>query len=156
MIGCGVEFGQGDGREGSGRGQVEEVAWHAARSAVPWHAGPRLTHRSDPVPTRHWVPALRTWPRLPLLDCLRVLLPNSPIVSRTPLHRLTILETAIRKEGVRMVRIDGQVASVDERAARVHAFQTCPDILVFLLSSAVGGLGLTLTAADRVIMCVPG
>ncbi|KFM22562.1 DNA excision repair protein ERCC-6-like protein [Auxenochlorella protothecoides] len=68
---------------------------------------------------------------------------------------LTILETAIRKEGVRMVRIDGQVASVDERAARVHAFQTCPDILVFLLSSAVGGLGLTLTAADRVIIVDP-
>jgi SNF2 family DNA or RNA helicase len=39
-----------------------------------------------------------------------------------------------------------------EREARVRQFQTSTTIPVFLLTSQVGGLGLTLTAADRVIM----
>lgn len=37
--------------------------------------------------------------------------------------------------------------------ARVQRFQTS-DIPVFLLTSQVGGLGLTLTAADRVVIVV--
>lgn len=41
-----------------------------------------------------------------------------------------------------------------EREARVRQFQTSHTIPIFLLTSQVGGLGLTLTAADRVIMCV--
>lgn len=36
---------------------------------------------------------------------------------------------------------------------RVQRFQTS-DIPVFLLTSQVGGLGLTLTAADRVVIVV--
>jgi SNF2 family DNA or RNA helicase len=39
-----------------------------------------------------------------------------------------------------------------ERQARVQQFQSSSSIPVFLLTSQVGGLGLTLTAADRVIM----
>lgn len=39
-----------------------------------------------------------------------------------------------------------------ERQARVQQFQGSSSIPVFLLTSQVGGLGLTLTAADRVIM----
>ena len=39
--------------------------------------------------------------------------------------------------------------------ARVQEFQTRDDIPVFLLTSQVGGLGLTLTAADRVIIVDP-
>lgn len=39
-----------------------------------------------------------------------------------------------------------------EREARVRQFQTSSTIPIFLLTSQVGGLGLTLTAADRVIM----
>ena len=41
-----------------------------------------------------------------------------------------------------------------ERQARVHQFQTSSSIPIFLLTSQVGGLGLTLTAGDRVIMWV--
>ena len=50
-------------------------------------------------------------------------------------------------------RIDGSVATAAEREARVRRFQTDPSIPLFLLTSQVGGLGLTLTAADRVIIC---
>ena len=39
--------------------------------------------------------------------------------------------------------------------ALVKQFQTCGDIPVFLLTSQVGGLGLTLTAANRVIVVDP-
>lgn len=39
--------------------------------------------------------------------------------------------------------------------ARVQEFQTSTTIPVFLLTSQVGGLGLTLTAADRVIIVDP-
>lgn len=39
--------------------------------------------------------------------------------------------------------------------ARVSKFQSRADIPVFLLTSQVGGLGLTLTGADRVIIVDP-
>ena len=64
---------------------------------------------------------------------------------------LDILEAGVRAEGWRMCRVDGSVASAAERQARVEAFQTDPSIPIFLLTSQVGGLGLTLTAADRVM-----
>ncbi|KAK9909741.1 hypothetical protein WJX75_006802 [Coccomyxa subellipsoidea] len=54
------------------------------------------------------------------------------------------------------LRIDGSVSSAAERQARVARFQCggqAPP--VFLLTSQVGGLGLTLTAADRVIIVDP-
>lgn len=61
------------------------------------------------------------------------------------------MEAAVRAEGWPMCRIDGSVASAEERQNRVQAFQTNPNIPVFLLTSQVGGLGLTLTAASRVM-----
>lgn len=64
---------------------------------------------------------------------------------------LDILETGVRAEGWRLCRIDGSIASAAERQARVEAFQSDLGIPVFLLTSQVGGLGLTLTAADRVM-----
>lgn len=42
-----------------------------------------------------------------------------------------------------------------EREARVRQFQGTPNIPLFLLTSQVGGLGLTLTAADRVVILDP-
>ncbi|GAB4822407.1 hypothetical protein N2152v2_009453 [Parachlorella kessleri] len=68
---------------------------------------------------------------------------------------LNILEAAITEEGWRFCRIDGSVASTQEREARVKRFQTSSDIPIFLLTSQVGGLGLTLTAADRVVVVDP-
>lgn len=68
---------------------------------------------------------------------------------------LNILEAGIRSEGWKFCRIDGAVASANERQARVDTYQTDPSIPIFLLTSQVGGLGLTLTAADRVIIVDP-
>jgi SNF2 family DNA or RNA helicase len=68
---------------------------------------------------------------------------------------LNILEAAIKEEGWRYCRIDGSVASAAEREARVRQFQGSSSIPVFLLTSQVGGLGLTLTGADRVVIVDP-
>jgi DNA excision repair protein ERCC-6-like len=57
----------------------------------------------------------------------------------------------MRAEGWPLCRIDGSVASAQERHARVQRFQSDPSIPVFLLTTQVGGLGLTLTAASRVM-----
>ncbi|CAM6093032.1 unnamed protein product [Calypogeia fissa] len=51
-------------------------------------------------------------------------------------------------------RIDGTYKS-SERELAVENFQSDPDIPFFLLTSQVGGLGLTLTAADRVVIIDP-
>ena len=67
---------------------------------------------------------------------------------------LDVLERAARADGHELVRIDGQVPP-EERHARVERFQSDPDIPLALLTSQVGGLGLTLTAADRVVIYDP-
>ena len=67
---------------------------------------------------------------------------------------LDVLEKAARSDGHNLVRIDGNVPA-DERHARVERFQSDPDIPLALLTSQVGGLGLTLTAADRVVIYDP-
>lgn len=75
---------------------------------------------------------------------------------------LDALQASFETAGVPLLRIDGAVPAA-ERAARVARFQaqagvsrtpssSPPDIPLFLLSSGVGALGLTLTAADRVVM----
>ncbi|KAK9821770.1 hypothetical protein WJX81_007078 [Elliptochloris bilobata] len=67
---------------------------------------------------------------------------------------LDVIGSSLAARGVPFLRIDGTIASAAERQARVQRFQTS-DIPVFLLTSQVGGLGLTLTAADRVIIVDP-
>ncbi|KAK9816584.1 hypothetical protein WJX72_002280 [[Myrmecia] bisecta] len=68
---------------------------------------------------------------------------------------LDILQAAVEARMWRFCRIDGSVSSATERQERVQQFQTSKSIPVFLLTSQVGGLGLTLTAADRVIIVDP-
>ena len=68
---------------------------------------------------------------------------------------LNILQAAMEAEGISYLRIDGDVASGEERQRRVAAFQSDPTVTVMLLTSGVGGLGLTLTAADRVLILDP-
>eukprot|EP00198_Chlamydomonas_reinhardtii_P013591 XP_001702928.1 SWI/SNF chromatin remodeling complex component [Chlamydomonas reinhardtii] len=65
---------------------------------------------------------------------------------------LSILEAGVRAMDLEYCRIDGDV---DDRQAHVARFQNSKTIPVFLLTSQVGGLGLTLTAADRVIIVDP-
>ena len=72
-----------------------------------------------------------------------------------PSQYLMLLQAELRDLGVSFLRIDGG-SSASERQDLVSRFQRrgC-DVPVFLLTSQVGGLGLTLTAATRVIIVDP-
>ncbi|XP_054724958.1 DNA excision repair protein ERCC-6-like [Uloborus diversus] len=55
----------------------------------------------------------------------------------------------------KVMRIDGTISKMEERERRIQIFQTDASYPVFLLTTQVGGVGLTLTAADRVIIYDP-
>ncbi|KAJ1931045.1 DNA repair protein rhp26, partial [Linderina pennispora] len=65
---------------------------------------------------------------------------------------LDIIERMLRQMPACVFRrMDGSTP-VQNRAALVDEFNTNPDIFVFLLTTKVGGLGVNLTGADRVIL----
>lgn len=67
---------------------------------------------------------------------------------------LDILQMMVGNLGYQYLRMDG-TTPVQHRMTMVHEFNTTPDIFVFLLTTKVGGLGLNLTGADRVILFDP-
>jgi len=72
-------------------------------------------------------------------------------------HRimLDILERFIKSmPGLRYRRMDG-ATSIKDRQNLVDEFNRDPDLHVFLLTTKVGGLGVNLTGADRVIIYDP-
>jgi DNA excision repair protein ERCC-6 len=72
-------------------------------------------------------------------------------------HRimLDILEKYVRSlPGLRYRRMDGNTP-IQARQNMVDEFNTDPDLHVFLLTTKVGGLGVNLTGADRVIIYDP-
>ena len=72
-------------------------------------------------------------------------------------HRimLDILETYIKgMQGINYRRMDGTTA-IGARQNMIDEFNNDPDAHVFLLTTKVGGLGINLTGADRVIIYDP-
>ncbi|KAL2919631.1 DNA repair protein rhp26 [Polyrhizophydium stewartii] len=69
---------------------------------------------------------------------------------------LDILQQFVRHEGGCYVhlRMDGTTA-VQQRAPLVDRFNDDPSIFLFLLTTKVGGLGINLTGADRVVIFDP-
>ncbi|KAF2085047.1 hypothetical protein K490DRAFT_47837 [Saccharata proteae CBS 121410] len=68
---------------------------------------------------------------------------------------LDILEKFIKGlEDINLMRMDGTTA-IKDRQTMVDKFNTDPDQHVFLLTTKVGGLGVNLTGADRVIIYDP-
>ncbi|XP_074581166.1 SNF2 domain-containing protein ENL1 [Curcuma longa] len=67
---------------------------------------------------------------------------------------LNLIQEAITHEGYKFLRIDG-TTKITEREKTVKEFQEGYGAPIFLLTSQVGGLGLTLTKADRVIVVDP-
>ncbi|KAI9850801.1 MAG: hypothetical protein M1838_005056 [Thelocarpon superellum] len=68
---------------------------------------------------------------------------------------LDILEAFIRQlGGYQYRRMDGDTP-IEHRQALVDEFNQSPDLHVFLLTTKVGGLGVNLTGADRVIIFDP-
>jgi DNA excision repair protein ERCC-6 len=72
-------------------------------------------------------------------------------------HRimLDILEKYVRSmPGMKYRRMDGNTP-IQQRQSMVDEFNTDPELHVFLLTTKVGGLGINLTGADRVIIYDP-
>ncbi|GJN01216.1 hypothetical protein PR202_ga18463 [Eleusine coracana subsp. coracana] len=67
---------------------------------------------------------------------------------------LNLIHETILMEGYKFLRIDG-TTKISERERIVKDFQEGPGAPIFLLTTQVGGLGLTLTKADRVIVVDP-
>ncbi|KAJ1273630.1 hypothetical protein BS78_06G296900 [Paspalum vaginatum] len=67
---------------------------------------------------------------------------------------LNLIQEAILLEGYKFLRIDG-TTKVSDREKIVKDFQEGPGAPIFLLTTQVGGLGLTLTKAARVIVVDP-
>ncbi|KAJ1101515.1 hypothetical protein NDU88_006582 [Pleurodeles waltl] len=68
---------------------------------------------------------------------------------------LDIIDRILTNQGFMIIRIDGTITSITERERRIAAFQNNKEYSVFLLTTQVGGVGITLTAADRVIIFDP-
>ncbi|XP_069504737.1 DNA excision repair protein ERCC-6-like [Ambystoma mexicanum] len=68
---------------------------------------------------------------------------------------LDIIDRVLTNTGFQIMRIDGTITSLTERERRITMFQNNEDYSVFLLTTQVGGVGITLTAADRVVIFDP-
>lgn len=68
---------------------------------------------------------------------------------------LDIIEHVLSSRQFKIMRIDGTVTHLTEREKRINAFQSNKDYSVFLLTTQVGGVGITLTAASRVVIFDP-
>ncbi|KAJ6656369.1 hypothetical protein lerEdw1_003872 [Lerista edwardsae] len=68
---------------------------------------------------------------------------------------LDIIESILTQQQFKLMRIDGTVTSLVEREARIGLFQNDKGYSVLLLTTQVGGVGLTLTAATRVVIFDP-
>ncbi|KFV74725.1 DNA excision repair protein ERCC-6-like, partial [Dryobates pubescens] len=68
---------------------------------------------------------------------------------------LDIIEHVLARRQFKLLRIDGTVTHLTEREKRIHNFQSSHDYAVFLLTTQVGGVGITLTAASRVVIFDP-
>ncbi|KAF3336752.1 DNA excision repair protein ERCC-6-like isoform X1 [Carex littledalei] len=67
---------------------------------------------------------------------------------------LDLIQEAIWSKGYKLLRIDG-TTKISEREKTVKDFQDGEGAPIFLLTTQVGGLGLTLTKANRVIVIDP-
>ncbi|KAM6151805.1 DNA excision repair protein ERCC-6-like [Rhynchocyon petersi] len=68
---------------------------------------------------------------------------------------LNFIERLLKNRNFKTLRIDGTITHLLEREKRIHLFQKNKDYSVFLLTTQVGGVGLTLTAASRVVIFDP-
>eukprot|EP01097_Dermamoeba_algensis_P009544 TRINITY_DN6740_c0_g1_i1.p1 TRINITY_DN6740_c0_g1~~TRINITY_DN6740_c0_g1_i1.p1 ORF type:complete len:905 (+),score=157.06 TRINITY_DN6740_c0_g1_i1:319-2715(+) len=67
---------------------------------------------------------------------------------------LDIIQLVMQHEGYRMLRMDGSIPA-GERQKRVDLFNQKEKFFAFLMTTNVGGLGITLTGADRAILFDP-
>lgn len=67
---------------------------------------------------------------------------------------LDLLEAWLRSQSYQYLRMDGDL-EISRRQDKIHRFNTDPGIFLFLLTTRVGGVGINLTGADRIIIYDP-
>ena len=67
---------------------------------------------------------------------------------------LDVLETFVKQQDYKYLRLDGNT-SIASRQPMIEQFNTNSDIFMFLLTTRVGGLGVNLTGANRVLIYDP-
>lgn len=101
------------------------------------------------------------WERSGKLIVLHKLLPiwkeqgNKVLLFSQTRQMLDIIEQFIKDQNFSYLRMDGGTI-VKSRMSLVEEFNSNENIFLFLLSTRVGGLGLNLVAANRVIIFDPG
>lgn len=94
------------------------------------------------------------------LEFLAGLLPNlreaghRVLIFSQSIRMLDIIQTCVKTLECKFIRIDGSITSTAERERRITMFNTDRSIFCFLLTSGVGALGINLTTADRVVICM--
>ena len=68
---------------------------------------------------------------------------------------LDMLQQCLKVVGITMLRIDGSVTSVHDRQQIINRFNSDASMHCLLLTTGVGGVGITLTGADRVVIYDP-
>ncbi|KAM4577055.1 DNA excision repair protein ERCC-6-like [Odontesthes bonariensis] len=68
---------------------------------------------------------------------------------------LDIIQRILGNRGFKVLRLDGTITQITERERLISLFQKDKRYSVFLLTTQVGGVGITLTAADRVVIYDP-
>ncbi|KFU94008.1 DNA excision repair protein ERCC-6-like, partial [Chaetura pelagica] len=80
---------------------------------------------------------------------------HSTLVFSQSTKMLDIIQRVLSHRQFKLLRIDGTVTHLAEREKRIQAFQSSGECCVFLLTTQVGGVGITLTAASRVVIFDP-
>uniref|UniRef100_A0A673JRF3 DNA excision repair protein ERCC-6-like n=1 Tax=Sinocyclocheilus rhinocerous TaxID=307959 RepID=A0A673JRF3_9TELE len=89
-----------------------------------------------------------------LMECLREEGHRTLIFSQSR-KMLDIMDRVLCNRNFRLLRLDGTVTQLAEREKRIKLFQTDKRYTIFLLTTQVGGVGITLTAANRVVIFDP-
>uniref|UniRef100_A0A8C4SRV8 DNA excision repair protein ERCC-6-like n=1 Tax=Erpetoichthys calabaricus TaxID=27687 RepID=A0A8C4SRV8_ERPCA len=80
---------------------------------------------------------------------------NRTLVFSQSRKMLDIIHRVLVNRGFNVMRIDGTITHLGERERRIALFQNDSSYSVFLLTTQVGGVGITLTAANRVVIFDP-
>jgi SNF2 family DNA or RNA helicase len=86
------------------------------------------------------------------------LMPNEPPIKSVVFSgwtaHLDLIQLALSENGIKYTRLDGKMSRT-ARGAALDAFRDDPSIIVILVSITAGGLGLNLTAANKVYVMEP-
>ncbi|XP_041075671.1 DNA excision repair protein ERCC-6-like [Polyodon spathula] len=80
---------------------------------------------------------------------------NRTLVFSQSRKMLDIISRILVNRGFKLLRIDGTITDLSERQRRITLFQSSKEYSVFLLTTQVGGVGITLTSANRVVIFDP-